>query len=136
MPSRSEDPEPGTPSRRQDPDPSTPSRSKDPEPGTPSRSEARHAVAQARSAPPPPDNTVLAVIYILVVHFIHKNNVVARNFTDTCWQMMILDGEAPQLQPLPNDDILLCTFHEQVSLKRHETDAMYTRWCVASASTF
>ena len=69
------------------------------------RSRARHAVAQARSrsAPQPIGNTVLAVIYILVVHFVHENNVLARNFTDTCWQMIILESEAPQPQPLPNN---------------------------------
>ena len=53
--------------------------------------------------PPPPGNTVLAIIYILVVHFVHENNVLARNFTDTCWQMIILESEAPQPQPFPNN---------------------------------
>ena len=91
--------------------------------------------------PPPPGNTVLAVIYILVVHFVHENNVLARNFTDTCWQMMILESEAPQPQPLPNNIHLNLNLNcvlamNRLASKRHEIDAMYTRWSVAFASAF
>jgi len=54
---------------------------------------------------------------------------------------MILESEAPQPQPLPNNIHLNLNLNcvlamNRLASKRHEIDAMYTRWSVAYASAF